>query len=37
MSVKFAKTCQELKLVKEKITVKKPNMNVNKKASHSIF
>ncbi|SHH32066.1 Integrase core domain-containing protein, partial [Thermosyntropha lipolytica DSM 11003] len=37
MSAKFAKTCQELKLIHERIPVKTPNMNAHIEAFHSIL
>ncbi|SHH33490.1 Transposase [Thermosyntropha lipolytica DSM 11003] len=37
MSVKFSKTCQELKLIHERIPVKTPNMNAHIEAFHSIL
>lgn len=37
MAVKFEETCQELKLVHERIPVKTPNMNAHIEAFHSIL
>ncbi|SHH34848.1 Integrase core domain-containing protein, partial [Thermosyntropha lipolytica DSM 11003] len=37
MSAKFAKTCQELKLIHERIPVKTPNMNAHIEAFNSIL
>lgn len=37
MLAKLAKTCQELKLIYERIPVKTPNMNVHIEAFHSIL